>query len=197
MNIRNLSILTLTLLSLGSTGCSGMRGCLFGRGAGCGLCSRIGSVGQAINPFSSPGAAPRCGLTTPPVYAPPAYAPQVHAPTYQPQAYAPSAPCTSPVYGGGYEGTCGTDGAYAVGMPDSGCHSCENGFYGGNVVDPYLHGPTYGGNVIQDGSMYGQPTYGQPNYGMPGDNFQARKVDADGNVIIREDPLPPGAQFVN
>ncbi|MEM6364991.1 MAG: hypothetical protein AAF745_11225, partial [Planctomycetota bacterium] len=94
--------------------------------------------------------------------------------------------------------SCG--GGYAVGMGiDSGCSSCNQGvvYQGG---DPYLQsgtiiGPGYGG-----ASMGGMPYMGDSIY--QGDNFQprsyqSRKVDSQGDTIISEDPLPPGAQLVN
>jgi len=202
-----------------------MRNFLFGRGARCGLCSRVGAVGQAINPFSpAPGttAGRGCGLFNQnPMAAAPAYAPQgvyTPVPGYAPAAMAGGCNvCPSQSFVGGQSlgGDCGctnggyvgggyVDGGYAAGMAgDCGCgDSCgghiEGSVYGGSyggVVDPYL-----GSGVIGDSTSYGGGYMGEtvvPNGVIQGDNFQARKVDAQGNVIISEDPLPPGARLLN
>lgn len=206
MSIRNLTLVMLVLVTGSATGCGGMRNFLFGRGASCGLCNRIGAAGNALNPLApAPGmAAPTAGCGTPgrsgcglfnrnraPAYAPPV-------------AYAPT--CNEGC-GSGYVGGHYGDGGYAVGMVGD-CESCNTGIsygesYGGYhegvVTDPYLGSPSYGSPVM--GGEY--PVGGTYQGGViQGDNFydrnySSRKVDSQGDVIVSESPLPPGAQLLN
>lgn len=213
MTIRSFTLVTLVMVMGSATGCGGMRNFFFGRGARCGLCSRIGAVGTAINPLAPPPNAapvapaapgcgtPRCGLfnrNPAPTYAPPvAQAPQC------PTSYAPApyqAPCQGGCVGSGYASGGYVDSGYSVGMPsDCGCGTscggdCGVSSYGGvqydgTVVDPYLGGVTYdggySGGVVPDGGW--QPRTYQSNRLDPG------QYDAQGDRIISADPLPPGA----
>ncbi|CAN0372031.1 unnamed protein product, partial [Hapterophycus canaliculatus] len=121
MSIRNLTLVMLVLVTGSATGCGGMRNFLFGRGAKCGLCNRIGAVGNALNPLApAPGmAAPAAGYGTP---ARPGCGlfNRNQAPTYAPPvACAPT--CNDGCVGSGYvdsgyiDGGY-VDGGYAVGM---------------------------------------------------------------------------------
>lgn len=58
MNRRIFSVLTTVTLILLSTGCSGMRDFMFGRGARCGLCNRSNPQPPAAFPYGPPPAAP-------------------------------------------------------------------------------------------------------------------------------------------
>lgn len=199
MSIRNLTLVMLVLVTGSATGCGGMRNFLFGRGARCGLANRVGAVGNALNPLvPAPAgnvapARPGCGLFN-----------RAPAPNYAPPvACAPT--CNDGCIGSGYVNSGYTDGGYSVGTA-GGCESCNSygGYHEGVVSDPYLGSP-----------VYGSPTYGSPVIGgeypvggsyqggvISGDNFynrnySSRKVDAQGDVIVSESPLPPGAQVLN
>ncbi|WP_236624734.1 hypothetical protein [Rhodopirellula sp. SWK7] len=211
MTIRSFTLVTLVMVMGSATGCGGMRNFFFGRGARCGLCSRIGAVGTAINPLAPPPNAapaapgcgtPRCGLfgrNPAPTYAPPV-------------AAAPMAPCQTPYQdvcqggyvGNGYVNNGYVDGGYSVGMAgDCGCGSSCGGDcgvtqyggvqYDGGVVDPYLGSGVYDGGynsgVIQGDGF--QPRTHQSNRFDPG------QFDSQGDRIISADPLPPGANILN
>ncbi|MEM8913947.1 MAG: hypothetical protein AAGC97_19475, partial [Planctomycetota bacterium] len=189
---RKITFVTLAFLAMVSTGCTGGRSCLFGRGARCGLCSRVGAIGGAVNPFRRNNPAPpACNVPYASV-APPAYAPQAHAPA-----------CNQPVYGGPMvAGDCGCGpayGGYTMGMPaEPSCESCQGGSTVYHGVDPYLGTSSYGAPVMGN-EMILDGGYGTS--GIMSDDFQprqygARKVDAQGDVIVREDPLPPGARVM-
>jgi hypothetical protein len=217
MTIRNLTLVSLVMVMGGSTGCCGTRNFLFGRGARCGLCSRAGAIGNALNPLApGPGvapAAPGCGLPRCGLFgrnAAPAYpAPTCVAPTYAaPMTYAPTQ-CYDGGCQEGYASQGCVDGGYSMGMAgDCGCGSACGGtcndvqygdaydsgvMYNGGVVDPYL-----GGGAVING--------GYPSGGMiQGDGFQPRnyqsnhsgQFDSQGDRIISVDPLPPGARVQN
>ncbi len=213
----SVSVRTLLLIATilpAATGCGTTRNFLFGRGARCGLCSRVGAIGQAINPLAPPPApvAPRpgCGLfnKNAPVYVQPA-----PMPGYGPAPYA-AAPCPTCPPCPTCVPPCGGDCGYAVGYGDCGCHE-------GVMSDPYLApsygSPSYGtpsygggydtGEAVVPGSATMTPSgnLGVPNYNgsgfLPvpqgGDNFGVRsnRIDTDGARIIHEDPLPPGVRL--
>jgi len=183
MNIRNVWFSLLLLTTVCSTGCSGMRNFFFGRGARCGLCSRLGTAGQALNPLApSPTTRAPCGAAP---YAP--AAPYAAAP-----AYAPAPTCgmgggaPGPMAYGGNACGSGISGGYSVGMPaDCGCGS-----------ESYPSGANYYG-----GSDYVTPGYETvvPNGVIEGDNFQnraygARRYDSQGDWIVQEEQVPPGVR---
>lgn len=210
MNARICSVIASVTLMAFSTGCSGTRNFLFGRGARCGLCTKKASVVPA----------PQFGNTMPALqpYAPVSAAPCQTAPC-------PSAPCQAPAYqgsvvtapqsgcgcngvsgivsgGGVYTGNaCGSCGDYGVSY-GGGCNSCGNAAQG-YVTDPYLNSGTVVGEVVpHDGQIIGEPVLGGqgiPSTSTPiqSDNFDARvdarKFDSDGNRILWEQPLPEGA----
>ncbi len=212
MTIRSLTLVALVTVLGSSSGCSGMKNFLFGRGASCGLCNRARAIGTAINPLAAapaprpmgappaPGCRiPRCGLfgrNQTPTHAPPAAC--APAPT--------CAPSYGPSYGGGQGGYAGPSYAngdcvsegYSAAMPgDCGCGtSCGGncGAYNGGVmydrgvVDPYLgsgatNGGYQGGEVIQ-GDGFQARSYG------------ARRFDDQGDQIISEDPMPAGIEYL-
>ena len=85
-----------------------------------------------------------------------------------------------PPCGNGYAADpCGS--GYAAGT--SGYGGDVSGY--GTVRDPYLNGYADGATIPYEGQVIEGVT-------SP-DNFQARRFDSDGNVIIYEDPMPPGA----
>ncbi|MCM2374017.1 hypothetical protein [Aporhodopirellula aestuarii] len=204
MTIRSFTLVTLVMVMGSATGCGGMRNFFFGRGARCGLCSRAGAVGTAINPLAPPPNtvpvapaaplfnAPRCrlfGRNAAPTYAPPV-------------AVAPMAPCQG-VCQDGYAGGAYVDDCYSAGMAGD-CGSpcggqCGGSSYGGvqydgGVVDPYLGSGVYDGGYTNGGVIQSddfQPrTYESRRY-SPG------QYDAQGDRIISVDPLPPGSQILN
>ncbi len=130
MNARIFPVVSVATLLLVSTGCSGMQSFLFGRGARCGLCNRVSTAGQALNPFApAPGSRPVYGS-----------APQ--APGQQ--GVSPYAPPYASPQPGGFTGapTCGD----CVGSgADCSCGSVNLGYGGGG--DPYS-GVIYGDEVI-------------------------------------------------
>lgn len=220
MNTRFCTVVTVATLVCLSTGCSGMKNFLFGRGARCGLCSKLGSCLPAPR-FGNMMQAPTCQA--------PAYSP---APAYAPQAtYAPAPSCGCNEYAGNGHG----EESYASGM----CNTCGDSYgsqgyapqnygstdYGvnGNGMgtvgpygnsDPYMNTPSMGtpmpGQQINGETVVGsQPMGMSPSYpsgtsypsapsynGAPvqSDNFQSRKFDTDGNKILWEEPMSPGTQ---
>tara|TARA_R110002049_G_scaffold27321_2_gene94300 strand:+ start:538325 stop:538669 length:345 start_codon:yes stop_codon:yes gene_type:complete len=81
---------------------------------------------------------------------------------------------------------------------------CQCQSYGGVVSDPYLSSGTvvpYGEQIIGE-QILGEQIVGDqviggtsyPNGSAPiQSEWQARKFDTDGNKILWEEPLPPGA----
>lgn len=165
MNTRILSIVAVVTLVSTSSGCSGMRNFLFGKGARCGLCNSTpgGSPGpQFGNTMQAPCGAPSCGqpLAGPsPGYAGP------------PQGCGSDGYASGPYAGGGYScGTCGT--------PMSGDCGC-------GYSDPYMSGGTVG--VPQSApTMVPQ---------IQGDDFSARRFDNDGSRILWEEPYYGGTSL--
>jgi hypothetical protein len=178
MNKRIGAVIAVATLVTLSTGCCGMKNFCFGRGARCGLCTKLSNVRpQFGNVLQAP-----CGQT-------PYTQPQYAAPAYQDAA----------------QGECECNQHAAPAYADSGaCGTCYGSSYGNSadnygpvVADPYLNGEVIHGG----GQVYGSPVEGSPVYGNPGstiDDFNSRvnsrKVDADGNKILWEEPLPPGAK---
>ena len=207
MNIRLLALVaSVTLLSM-SSGCCGLKNFMFGRGARCGLCQRLSA--PLSNP--APAYAPQAPCGTAP-YAPAPYTPAPYAAA----PYAPAAPtCSQPVVTAP-SGDCGCNG-YAYGGDVSygsaysgGCEceaygggTCLGESYGGVVHDPYLSSGTvvpYSGQVIDGGIVGDQVIPGTSYPSSPAqiqpDDFgpaTSRKFDTDGNKILWEEPLPPGA----
>jgi hypothetical protein len=191
MNIRFLALVaTVTLLSM-TSGCCGLKDFMFGRGARCGLCQRLGA------PASLPAYAPQAPCSAAP-YAPAAtYAPA--APTCsQPMVYAPNADCGCNGYARGGDVSYGS--AYSPGCE---CHN-PTASYGGIVNDPYLSsgGVPYGETVVGEqiigeqvigGTTYPGMSYPSGSAPLPSGDWQARKFDSDGNKILWEEPLPHGA----
>ncbi|TWT54628.1 hypothetical protein Pla22_22780 [Rubripirellula amarantea] len=173
-------VAVITLLSL-SSGCSGMKNFLFGRGARCGLCTKLAT------PFQGP-----CFGNT--MAAPLPAAPTCQAPAYVPQPYAaPQQPCATPNY---QAPTCGCQtpstydhGGYASG--ECGCgvgsQSYDTGYYDhggyetGIVADPYM-----------GGQSYGSPSYGTPVYGGSSDGPISPGQIINGERVISADPPMQG-----
>ena len=153
MNKRILMIVMVATLVSTSGGCAPFRNFFFGRGAQCGLCTKLRAPFQRTAPVAA-APAPTCN---PPAYAQPQCGP---APGY---AYNPN--------------PCATGNAYAPAANSGTCNSC----YGG---DPYI------GNGV-----YGAPS-SQGNWQQRSD-YKGYRIDNDGNQIIYEDPLPPGATVVD
>ena len=174
MNTRFCTVVTVVVLLCLSTGCSGMKNFIFGRGARCGLCTKIGSCLPAPsfgNVMQAPAAAPACQA---PAYAPaPSYAP---APAY---SAAPSCGCNDYAgistgqesYASGMCGTCGDSymggGSYAPQIVDGANYGMNP--YGVGNVDPYLNG-TSGNTLVPGQQINGEtvvgvgPVQSAPNY---------------------------------
>lgn len=199
MNTRFCSVIAVATLMTLSSGCSGTRNFLFGRGARCGLCNTTPTAPQFGNTMQMP---------CPPTYPTPQYqggvvaAPQAGCGCnsyagneYSGQAYsAGSCGSCNDMYQGAYGG-CGCIG-------DCGCGNVVEG-YGPVVSDPYMQGEIVGGSTMpyQEQIIGGQIPGGQipgsqayPNSAPPlqSDDFNARKFDSDGNRILWEEPLPSG-----
>ena len=163
---RNVSVVAVVLLLSTSSGCSGMRNFLFGRGAQCGLCNQATAppafLPNGLAPYAPPVASADCGCN----------------------GNVASDVCTG-------DATCGSYGAaYGPGVEYSNS-------YGPVVSDPYSE------QVIGGGVMYGQGAMGPGTIidggyvpGSMPDDFEARRYDTQGDRIIRQDPLPPGAQLL-
>ena len=143
MNTRILTVVSLVSLATMSIGCTSTRNPLFGRGAQCGLCNRLSTAGQALNPFApAPRIDPGCGHEV---------APHAGCPTCPPGLQAgqpfrgPFAQISEP--GCGYELGCGHEGVISG--------------YGG-YVDPYS-GSYYGDGVILPDSF--EPRSGEISNG--------------------------------
>ena len=208
-----------TLLSL-SGGCAGMKNFLFGRGARCGACTGLANVQPQFGNTMQVPSAPTC--QTPQPNAPlfqrgglfqrgASAAPQAGCGcnNYAGNNYSDPT-CGNEVYAGDSCNTCygSTPSHAAQVIGDCGCVASDS--YGPTSVDPYLNsGQVYneqiiGGHVtgeqIIGNSVYGEQVIGDQVIGSPSfpsniqsDNFNARKVDTDGNRILWEEPLPPGA----
>ena len=155
MMARIFPILTVATLLTLTTGCSGMQSFLFGRGARCGLCNRLSTAGQALNPFApAPGSQPTCNQSP---YAQPGYgqAPRgvsPQAPAYgvpHPGAYATAPGCNSCVGSGTHGGDCG-------------CGNVVHGYRG--VIDPYSD-VYYGDDGIPTDGFYPRDSNGLPILG--------------------------------
>lgn len=188
MNTRLCSVIAAATLLTISSGCSGMRDFLFGRGARCGLCRSTPA------PIIPPAPVP---------YAPP---PATCPPPMQGVVTAPPMGCgcneyvTGSVHAGMPCGNCGT----ICGDCGCGCSGAVES-YGPVVNDPYLSGQVMGGPIPQNGQIISDQVIGQsaqppvlPGATMPPapiqpDDFSARKFDSDGNRILWEQPLPDGA----
>lgn len=191
MNSRIVTVVMAAGMLATTTGCSGMKNFLFGRGAACGLCSKLSLPKPCFGNMM-----PQAAATCPPVAAAPVYAPAPAAPCVA----APSAPCVSaPVATYPTTDTCSS--CYAA-PSDCGC-----GAPTATTVDPYLMPTTslpttsyQSGGVVYDqapivssGDIIGSGSSVSPGMVIPSDNFQSRRVDYDGAKILHEDPLPAGA----
>jgi len=161
----------LTML-VSSSGCSGMKNFLFGRGAACSTCA-TGAPTYGVAPFSEPacGREPACGYET---------------------------ASAAPFMAGGCSGsTCnGSPGCNC----NSGMQSyMPSGFdsYAGNVHDPYAHSGEVIGSQVMGDSFNGYPAEGSviregmvPGMGYPSgsvqDNFGARS----GGIMATPTPAP-------
>ncbi|WP_222436145.1 hypothetical protein [Rubripirellula reticaptiva] len=138
----------------------------------------------------SPCATGTCGLapTVSPSYAPP------FAPTYQaPQSVVTAPPCGCQQYA---DNSCPSDvyssGTCGCGNPIGGYSSDSYGpsNYAPSVSDPYLSS----GQIMGDsGYSLGAPVESYPSSPIPTGEWNARKIDTDGNQILWEEPLPSGA----
>ena len=177
---RGMTVVLATSLLL-SGGCSGVQGFLFGRGASCGLCTRLPRIGGCLTDRCPAPVVPAAPVIAPPVYT----APPVVCPT--PVQPAPVCQCVpaAPSVGCG----CGTaapivSDPYLSGAPISNYQTLPS--------DPVVGGVVYpgGDNFVGSGSISGGPI----NSGSFGGG--SRRVDYDGATILHEDPLPPGANLL-
>ncbi len=165
---RNVSVVAVVLLLSTSSGCSGMKNFLFGRGARCGLCNQAGApsplLPTGLAPYAPPTASADCGCN----------------------GHVASDVCTG-------DADCGSYGAaYGPGVEYSNSYGpAVSDPYGEQIIGG---GVMYGqGGVYDQGAAYGQGTVYNQGSVVPGsmsDNFDAR-----GDRIIQQDPMPPGAQL--
>jgi hypothetical protein len=161
MNVRFVALIATVAVITTSSGCSGMRNFLFGRGAACGVCPSQGPGYGLPGPELGCGMEPGCG-------------------------YEPTCGHEPPRFGGLRRG-CGLfGGGICRGSDSCGCganaHPGVTSGYGafpGVVNDPYM----YDGAVIGS-EMIGGPYNGYPNT-IVGDNFDSR-----GGQIMSVDPTP-------
>jgi len=181
MNTRICSVIAVVTLLALSSGCSGMRNFLFGRGARCGLCSNL-SNGIRNPQFGNTMQAPYAQT-----------GPSCQTPQYQ-GGIDPTAGCGCNSYvGNEYDGQVYSSGSAYNGCGCAGECGCGNFMnYSPMVSDPYMSGEIGGTSMpYQDQIISGQ---GYPNSIAPiqPDDFNARKFDSDGNRILWEEPLPQG-----
>ncbi|QDV44926.1 hypothetical protein Enr13x_47970 [Stieleria neptunia] len=173
MNNRIILVAMTVAVVTTTSGCTPFRNFFFGRGANCGLCTRLSTPLRRQAPLAA--AQPTCNQ---PLAAQPRYTPPAAGYGCNPD------PCAT-----GYAPAARTMSAYPA--------------------DPYCCPPGYGaaqGGIV-NGQGYIQPYSGawQPrptdsqgyraNYwGYPDVGY---RVDADGDRIIYEEPLPDGARAVN
>lgn len=165
MNARIFSVvMAVTVISL-STGCSGMRNFMFGRGSRCGLCQRLSAAGDALNPMA------------PAPYGPAAQPNRGQAPCPPPQNYPGRGPTC------GYEsapcGNCTGSGYFPGGYRCGG--NVTSGY--GSINDPYLGGQSVSGDMIPyDGQIIEGPVLS--------DDWSQRS----GGQVGQPEQLPPGTQ---
>ncbi|MEO1614258.1 MAG: hypothetical protein AAFV88_00325 [Planctomycetota bacterium] len=155
MNKRLVMVLLSMTVITTSSGCAPFRNFFFGRGAKCGLCTRITAPFQKSAPLAAPAAAP-------------CQTPTYVQPLPQPCAPAPQCGCGPGTYQGYGPAVPGTTGSMYA--PDP---------YMNNVVP---NQPIYGDSFVPRTLDY------QSNYPS-----QGYKLDKNGDRIIYEEPLPPGA----
>ncbi|WP_233148497.1 hypothetical protein [Rhodopirellula sp. MGV] len=153
-------IVLAVLVMTSATGCTPFRDFFFGRGAQCGLCTKVAAPFRRTAPVAV-APAPTCGT---PTYSQPVYG--------TPYAAAPANACgCGPAYAAD---PCGQYAAYGP---------IDSGVIGNGVAPGYYEGGPWYQRQYQ--SNYGY--YGPPGY----------RVDKDGDRIIYEEPLPPGATSAN
>lgn len=200
MTIRSFTLVALMTVLSSSSGCTGMKNFMFGRGAGCGLCNRARAIGTAVNPLApapqTPAGSgcrlPGCGLfgrNQSPAYAPPmAYAPApMCAPSYGPDYAQAQGEYADPGYSSAMPGdcSCGSDCGGTCGSVNQGGAAFQGG-----AVDPYLGSGSYQGGAVMQGD------------GFQSRGYDARRFDEQGDRIISQDPMPSemgasGMQFTN
>lgn len=167
MNKRILTVVMIAAVVSTSTGCTPFRNFFFGRGARCGLCTRLSAPFRRQAPVTAP-AQPTCNQPT----------------CIQPQYTPLAAGC------GCEPGVVQTPG---YGQPGTVSSACPCDPYSGAVGNGVILGngqPAYGGTWYpSDRERYRAEYMGYPDMGY--------KIDNDGARIISEDPLPAGAQAVN
>ncbi|QDT10479.1 hypothetical protein [Planctomycetes bacterium K23_9] len=222
MNKRILTVVATVTLLCTTSGCSGMRNFLFGRGARCGLCSNLRRPLQRINPLNRQTQVPVAPMMQAAPLAGTTCAPGLMA---TPNSYGPQLGCGMEA-GCGREMGCGLEAGCGIETLPNSCN-CGNASsygpvirnYGSASIDPYLAGgQVIDGGVINgmpiDGQIIGNPIMGEQVIGSSiyggqafdggswvprGDSgiYSANKYDTDGNKIISEEPLPPGAVPAN
>ncbi|MCO8121494.1 hypothetical protein NHH03_07080 [Stieleria sp. TO1_6] len=207
MNNRIVTLVMAAALVTTTTGCGPIRNFLFGQGAQCGLCNRVAAPFQPLAPSAVP-AGPRCNT---PTYLQPRFAPQQQR--CAPERCAPERYGPAPYAQGPSQGSCGCNQSPCQ-TPNQ-CNSCGNGSgygpSGETVINGYGYDPyssdVIGNGVVSDTVIEGQPIYSDTWMPAPLDSSGVRanypnyeqgyKLDDQGDRIIQEDPLPPGAFGVN
>ncbi len=171
MNNRFILVVMTAAVVTTTSGCTPFRNFFFGRGAECGLCNRLSTPLRRQAPPAA--AQPTCNQ---PLAAQPRYVPQPSVYGCNPN------PCAT-----GYVPAGQTMRAYPA---DPYC--CGTGYAAGGIVDGQGYVQPYSGvwqPAPTDAQGYRTNYMGYPDVGY--------RVDEDGNRIVYEDPLPPGARAVN
>ena len=189
MNTRIFSVIAILTLMTFSSGCSGVRNFLFGRGARCGSCNlipRFGNTMQAPSPTSVPYVqTPQCP-PCPTVQSQPCVTAPSHCGC---SGYSAGHVCSEMPCGGGCECSTGVSGSYGPVYHDP--------YSSDQVIGDVRDGQIMGAPVISDqvvgGSVVGPQSYPTVPGTIAPDNFESRKFDRDGARILSEEPLPEGA----
>jgi hypothetical protein len=175
-------VATMTLL-VSSSGCSGMKNFLFGRGAACSTCAPSAPVYGVAPPMEpSCGYEPTCG----------------HEPTcgFEPAHRGPIASLRSGC--GLFNGQSVCNGSPGCNCGPSAQSYMPSGFdaYQGAVHDPYAHSGEVIGSQVMGDNYNGYPIQGNvmegsmaPGVSYPGGTVQDN-FDARGDRIINVNPLP-------
>lgn len=183
MKNRVVIVVTVVCLVSTSTGCGTVRNFLFGRGARCGQCSLLSRPSSLTG--GAVAAAPTCNT---PTYVQPSFTANLDQGSCGCNGTISADTCGSGVIGSGSSYGPVLDGSPVVsGYPTDP--------YSGTVIgSSVLPGTVYGGGPIYGDNFYPADRASSFYGGYPETGY---KVDRDGNRILYEEPLPPGAMAVN
>lgn len=165
-----LTVMTAAVVTT-TSGCAPFRNFFFGRGARCGLCTRLSApLRRQVAPLAT--AQPTCNQ---PACVQPQYAP-----------LAAGSGCYSDPCATGYAPSVNYGQTTSAYPSDPYCCPIGNGVQQG--MSPYMQ--PYGSDwQPRAGQDYQSNYLGYPDYGY--------RIDENGDRIVYEEPLPPGARAVN